>query len=81
MSTGAIEYLPPVAGLDAGTRGTVVNHRMREVTEQVAHRGTWNGEVLGEVRALFGGLAGCLGPKVAYGGPNPSRSLSHKSRF
>ena len=57
MSTGAIEYLPPVAGLDEGTRGTVVNHRMREVTEQVAHRGTWNGEVLGEVRALFDSLA------------------------
>ena len=57
MSTGAIEYLPPVTGLDEGTRGTVVNHRMREVTEQVAHRGTWNGEVLDEVRALFDSLA------------------------
>ena len=38
MSDGAVRYLPPLPGHDEGTRGTVTNHRMREVTEQVAQR-------------------------------------------
>lgn len=57
MSDGAVRYLPPLPGHDEGTRGTVTNHRMREVTEQVAQRGIWDGGVLDEVRALFDSLA------------------------
>ena len=54
---GAVRYLPALPGHDEGTRGTVTNHRMRQVTEQVARRGAWNGEVLDEVRDLFDSLA------------------------
>jgi len=57
MSDGAVRYLPPLVGLDEGTRGTVTNHRMREVTEQVAQRGIWNSGLLTEVRDLFDSLA------------------------
>ena len=57
MSDGAVRYLPPLAGFDEGTRGTVTNHRMREVTEQVAQRGIWNSGLLAEVRDLFDSLA------------------------
>ena len=57
MSDGAVRYLPPLVGFDEGTRGTVTNHRMREVTEQVAQRGIWNSGLLTEVRDLFDSLA------------------------
>ena len=57
MFDGAVRYLPPLAGFDEGTRGTVTNHRMREVTEQVAQRGIWNSGLLAEVRDLFDSLA------------------------
>lgn len=54
---GTITHLPGLDGADEGTRGTVVNHRMREVTELVAADGTWNGGLVGEVRDLFDSLA------------------------
>ncbi len=58
---GAIRELPGIDGGDEGTRGTVVNHRMREVTELVAGTGdgvgTWNDSLVGEVRELFDSLA------------------------
>ena len=52
-----IEELPGIDGADEGTRGTAVNHRMREVTELVAAGGTWDDLLGGEVRALFDSLA------------------------
>ncbi len=56
-----IEELPGVDGVDEGTRGTVVNHRMREVTELVAGAdagvGVWDDSLVGEVRTLFDSLA------------------------
>ena len=52
-----IEELPGIDGADEGTRGTAVNHRMREVTELVAAGGTWDDLLVGEVRALFDSLA------------------------
>jgi len=58
---GWIEELPGIDGADEGTRGTVVNHRMREVTELVAGSGpgagTWDGSLVDEVRTLFDSLA------------------------
>ena len=57
MRDSAVRFLPALPGHDEGTRGTVTNHRMREVTEAVAHRGIWNGGVLDEVRDLFDSLA------------------------
>ena len=56
MLSGAIEVLPARAGSDEGTRGTVVNHRMREVTELVAGQGTWDAGMVDEVRVLFDSL-------------------------
>ena len=52
-----IEELPGIDGADEGTRGTAVNHRMREVTELVAGDGTWDDSLVGEVRTLFDSLA------------------------
>ena len=56
-----IEVLPGIDGSDEGTRGTAVNHRMREVTELVAGgaagAGTWDGSLVDEVRTLFDSLA------------------------
>ena len=57
MRDSAVRFLPALPGHDEGTRGTVTNHRMREVTEEVAHLGIWNGGVLDEVRDLFDSLA------------------------
>ena len=54
---GMIEELPGIDGADEGTRGTAVNHRMREVTELVAAGGTWDDLLVGEVRTLFDSLA------------------------
>lgn len=58
---GMIEELPGLDGVDEGTRGTVINHRMREVTELVAGAGagagTWDDSLVGEVRTLFDSLA------------------------
>tara|TARA_B110000438_G_scaffold227018_1_gene221406 strand:+ start:214 stop:879 length:666 start_codon:yes stop_codon:yes gene_type:complete len=54
---GVIEYLPGIGGVDEGTRGTVVNHRMRAVTELVAEDGIWDDSLVVEVRALFDSLA------------------------
>ena len=42
-----IEELPGIEGAGEGTRGTVVNHRMREVTELVAADGTWDDSLVG----------------------------------
>jgi len=57
MLFGTIEVLPARTGSDEGTRGTVVNHRMREVTELVAGEGTWDAGMVDEVRSLFDSLA------------------------
>ena len=54
---GTITHLPGIAGADEGTRGTVVNHRMRQITELVAADGTWDEGLVGEVRGLFDSLA------------------------
>ncbi len=54
---GTITHLSGIDGADEGTRGTVVNHRMRQVTELVAADGTWNEGLVGEVRDLFDSLA------------------------
>ena len=54
---GTITHLPGIDGADEGTRETVVNHRMRQVTELVAADGTWDEGLVGEVRGLFDSLA------------------------
>lgn len=54
---GTITHLPGIDGADEATRGTAVNHRMRQVTELVAADGTWNESLIGEVRDLFDSLA------------------------
>ncbi len=69
MRDSAVRFLPALPGHDEGTRGTVTNHRMREVTEEVAHRGIWNGGVPDEVRDLFDSLA-----------PGWSATLDHPGR-
>lgn len=54
---GTIRHLPGLDGADEGTRGTVANHRMRQVTELVATSGIWNPGLVDEVRGLFDSLA------------------------
>ena len=58
---GTITHLPGIDGADEATRGTAVNHRMRQVTELVAGSGpgagTWDGSLVDEVRTLFDSLA------------------------
>ena len=71
MLSGAIEVLPARAGSDEGTRGTVVNHRMREVTELVAGQGTWDAGMVDEVRVLFDSLA----PEWTVTRDHPDRNL------
>ena len=67
-----IEELPGLDGVDEGTRGAAINHRMREVTELVAGAGagTWDDSLVGEVRTLFDSLA----PDWTANRDHPSRN-------
>ena len=71
MPSSTIEVLPAKSGSDEGTRGTVVNHRMREVTELVAGQGLWGAGMVDEVRVLFDSLA----PEWTATRDHPDRNL------
>ncbi len=68
---GKITRLPSSDGVDQATRLTPVTHRMREVTYHLAENGTWDSQLVQEVRELFDSLA----EEWTATRDNPSRNL------